>query len=231
MNAWATCLRIFARDLLLPEGQAWPVHVQLFGIAESKGARARAWVWLDQGSPQWEYAADNPPPLTTQERRLADPKGRSEMVGEALAEGGQRAADFRSGMVEGVHYLELIEPIKQLKREGRLREAVELCYAAIEGAEKSSNGREPTPWYTEQAAIIHRKLKEHDEEIAVLERWLKQAPAALQKNSTIAERLARRPQVVPGFPTCPVQAGGVLMTKVARETLSSGIAGPGSIPP
>jgi hypothetical protein len=43
------------------------------------------------------------------------------MVTEALAEGGERAADFRSGMVKGVHYLELMEPIKQLKREGRLR--------------------------------------------------------------------------------------------------------------
>lgn len=180
-----------ARDLPLPAGEAWPVQAQLFSIAEPKGARARAWVWLDQGAPQWEYSVGNPPPLTIEEKRLADQKGRSEMVTEALSEGGERAADFRSGMVKGVHYLELIEPIKQLKREGRLREALELCYAAIEGAERSSKGREPAPWYTEQAAIIHRKLKEGAEEITVLERWLKRAPAALRKDSAIAEGLAK----------------------------------------
>jgi hypothetical protein len=162
-----------------------------FSIAEPKGARARAWVWLDEGSPQWLYSPDSPPPLTTAEKRLTDHEGRSEMVTEALSGGGERAADFRSGMVKGVDYLELIEPIKQLKREGRLREALELCYAAIEGAEKEAKGREPAPWYTEQAAIIHRKLKERDEEIAVLERWIKRAPAALKRDSTIAERLAK----------------------------------------
>lgn len=175
----------------LHDGEAWPVQVQLFSIAEPRGARARAWVWLQNGSAQWIYGADNPPPLTAEEKRLADQKDRSEMVTVALAGGGERAADFRSGMVKGIHYLEMVEPIKQFKRDGRLREALELCYAAIEGAEKAAKSREPAPWYTEQAAIIHRKLKERDEEIAVLERWLKRAPTGLRTDSTIAERLAK----------------------------------------
>lgn len=58
-------------------------------------SRQRSWVWFDQSAPQWEYSVGNPPPLTSEEKRLADQKGRSEMVTEALAEGGERAADFR----------------------------------------------------------------------------------------------------------------------------------------
>jgi hypothetical protein len=92
-------------------------------------------------------------------------------------------------MVNGVHYLQLIEPIKQLKREERLDEALTLCYAAIDGAEAGREGREPAPWYTEQAAIIHRKLGQKDQEVAVLERWLRACPADRRENSGIAQRL------------------------------------------
>ncbi|GAB3661158.1 hypothetical protein [Glycomyces tarimensis] len=82
------------------------------------------------------------------------------------------------------------EPIKQLKREGRLREALVLCYRAIEGAEQSAEGREPAPAYTEHAAIIHRKLGEHDLEVAVLQCWLDHAPDR-REGSKIAERLVK----------------------------------------
>ncbi|OOP59537.1 hypothetical protein BMF89_20430 [Arthrobacter sp. SRS-W-1-2016] len=59
-------------------------------------------------------------------------------------------------MVDGVHYLELVEPINQLKREGRLEEALVLCYKAIDGAEGDAGDAIPAPLYTEQAAIIRR---------------------------------------------------------------------------
>jgi hypothetical protein len=71
------------------------------------------------------------------------------MVREALQESGHRAQQFKNGMVDGVHYLELVEPIKHLKREGGLAEALLLCYKAIEAAERDRGGREPAPWYTE----------------------------------------------------------------------------------
>ncbi|MHC6220495.1 hypothetical protein [Arthrobacter sp. MMS24-S77] len=94
-------------------------------------------------------------------------------------------------MVDGVHYLELVEPIKQLKREGRFEEALVLCYKAIEAAEGNAGGREPAPWYTEQAAIVHRKLGQKNEELAVLKRWLARSPKAHRAGSSIAERLAK----------------------------------------
>lgn len=94
-------------------------------------------------------------------------------------------------MVDGVHYLELIEPIKQLKREGRLEEALVLCYKAIEGAEGDAGRGMPAPAYTEQAAIIHRKLGQKDQEVAVLKRWLARCPKGRREGSSIAERLAK----------------------------------------
>jgi hypothetical protein len=112
------------------------------------------------------------------------------MVQEALAAGGSRAAQFRAGMVNGVHYLQLVEPIKQLKREGRLEEALVLCYKAITGAENSARteGMSPAPAYTRHAAIILRKLKRRDEEIAVLQRYVDACPPH-QRETSLKERL------------------------------------------
>ena len=121
----------------------------------------------------------------------ANQADRSDMVREALAGGGARAAQFTAGMVNGVHYLELVEPIKQLKREGRFEDALVLCYAAIEGAEGDRNGREPAPAYTEHAAIVLRKLGRRDEEILVLKRWLALCPPQYRDGSRIGERLAK----------------------------------------
>jgi hypothetical protein len=112
------------------------------------------------------------------------------MVEEALTgQNAHRAAEMKRGMVGKYHYLEAVEPIKQLKREGRMDEDLALCYGAIEGAERDRAGREPAPWYTEQAAIIHRKRGERDEEIAVLERWLHNCPTSRRAGSRIQQRL------------------------------------------
>lgn len=180
-----------AAEVPLHPGEAWPVPLQLFSLIQPTGVRAKAWVWLKDGTPKWLYSTDNPPPLTAPERRVAAARATSAMVAQALAEGGERAAHFRDGIVDGYHYLELIEPIQELKRQGRLREALELCYRAILGAERDAQGREPAPAYTEHAAIIHRKLGERDQEIAVLQRWLDHTPAGLREGTTIEERLAK----------------------------------------
>lgn len=180
-----------ARDLDLSNVGARSVCVQIFTELLPKGLRAEAWTWLGQGSPQWEWSRENRPPMSPQAKAVAHHEGVSDMVSAAVAGGGPRADQFTSGMVNGVHYLQLVEPIKQLKREARLDEALALCYAAIEGAEGSAvrEGLEPAPWYTEQAAIIHRKLGQHDQELAVLERWLTACPPARREGSRIRERL------------------------------------------
>jgi hypothetical protein len=179
-----------AKDLSLPVGASHPVPYQLHIVRERR-LLAKAYVWLGEGEPEWAHTRDNPPALTSRERINDSHAQKTTMVREALQEDGNRAQQFRRGMVDGVHYLELVEPIKQLKREGRLSEALVLCYKAIEAAEGDRGGREPAPWYTEQAAIVHRKLGQKDEEIAVLKRWLDSTPKSRRAGSRIAERLAK----------------------------------------
>lgn len=164
--------------------------VQLFSALKADGVRVEGWIWIGDEPAQWEYNSNNRPPMTPEEKRTAAAKGADRMVAEALTEGGARAEAFKAGQVNGIHYLQTVEPIKQLKREGRLAEALQLCYIAIEGAERAREGREPAPWYTEQAAIILRKLGRRDEEIAVLERWLGATPAA-HREGGIQQRLAK----------------------------------------
>jgi tetratricopeptide (TPR) repeat protein len=167
------------------------VRVQIFTEMLPKGLRAEAWGWLGNKTPQWEWSEKKRPPMSSKAKAKASHDGSSRMVREALAGGGSRGAEFRAGMVNGVHYLELVEPIKQLKREGRLEEALALSLAAIEGAEEGRNGREPAPFYTEQAAIIYRKLGSRDDEIAVLQRWLVLCPAEYRDGNRFAERLSK----------------------------------------
>lgn len=77
-------------------------------------------------------------------------------------------------------------------RENRLEDALVLCYAAIAGAEAAARREQldPAPWYTEQAAIIHRKLGQHAEEVAVLRRYLAACPPD-RRNGRIKERLEK----------------------------------------
>jgi hypothetical protein len=155
------------------------VRVQVFTtILENKGFRAEAWVWLGQGKPEWEWSEDHRPPLSLREKAVANQKDTEEMVRDGLSDTSdpERARSFRAGLTPaGRHYLELVEPIKQLKREGRLDEALMLCMDAVEAAENEAAAEpfpsDPAPWYTEQAAIILRKMKRKDEEIEVLQRW------------------------------------------------------------
>lgn len=180
-----------ARGVELSDVGARSVPVQIFTELQPKGLRAEAWTWMGQGAPKWEFSEENRPPLSFRAKAQEFQEGVSNMVASALAGGGDRADQFKSGIVNGIHYLQLVEPIKELKRENRLEEALTLCYAAIDGAEGSAarEGLEPAPWYTEQAAIIHRKLGQDDREIAVLERWVKACPADRRNGSSIKARL------------------------------------------
>lgn len=170
---------------------ARPARVQIFTEVMPTGLRAEAWAWLADGPPEWNWSERNRPPMSPHAKALADHAAASDMVADALTHGGERAEQFKIGLVNGVHYLQLVEPIKQLKRDGRLDEALKLCYAAIEGAEAEArrDRLEPAPWYTEQAAIIHRKLRQHDEEVAVLERWIAACPPNRRGGSRIQMRL------------------------------------------
>lgn len=137
---------------------------------------------------------DAPSPDHREEKRAAAHAARQDMVRRALREGGARAEHVEAGMVRGVHYLELVEPIKAAKRAGRLQEAWEMALAAVQGAENDPHFPVPPPWYTEQAAIIARKLGRRDDEVAVLERYLAHLDPAARAGHPLTKRLqaARR---------------------------------------
>lgn len=171
-------------------GSAAVAQVQMWGARVGDGLRVIGWVAPGDGPVAWPHDASNPAAVTVEDQRAEAHSSTTGMVRDALAgDDPVRAEQFRRGVVDGVHYLETIEPIKQLKRDGRLDEALALCYQAIAGAEAGRDGREPAPWYTEQAAIIHRKRGERDEEVAVLRRWLEVCPADRRAGSKIQERL------------------------------------------
>lgn len=183
-------------ELSSNEDHPTPVLIRLFTAIVPKGFRGEAWYWIGEASPQWLYSETNRPPLSPREKARSNQKYTEEMVREAREEGGERARQFEQGTVHGIHYLETVEPIKQLKREGRLDEALRLCNIAIEGSEKEAKatGCEPMPWYTEQAAIILRKLKRPEDEEAVLRRWIEHCPshyAEWNPDDTIVVRLRK----------------------------------------
>ncbi|WP_263121158.1 hypothetical protein [Cellulomonas sp. RIT-PI-Y] len=106
---------------------------------------------------------------------------------------GVSAEQEAAALVRGRHFTEWSDIVRQLKREGRLEEALALLDELIAAAERSADGREPAPWYTEQAAIIHRRLKQYDHEVAVLERYRAACPPG-RGSAKIRDRLVKARQ-------------------------------------
>lgn len=181
-----------AGQLDLSVGDLLPCQVQLWGAADRGQLRVIGWVAHGVDPVGWPHSEQNPPAVTVADQRDERAAATTDMVDEALtSQDPERVAQFKRGMVGRYHYLETVGPIQQLKREGRLQEALELCYGAIDAAEQDRDGREPAPWYTEQAAIIHRKRGERNEEVAVLQRWLRLCPPERRAGNKIGQRLAK----------------------------------------
>ena len=97
---------------------------------------------------------------------------------ERLHTPGLDGHDQLSDMLRGRDWLEWGEHIRQMKREGYLESALALVYEIINTAAQSKSqswDKVPPGWFTE-AAVIHRKLKDHDGEVRILQRALKSYP-------------------------------------------------------
>ena len=130
---------------LSAEGAA-TIPLQIFCTRDAgTHPRAEAWGWLGSEPPEWHSSETSPPPLTAAEKRLATQVATNQMVVAALQDGGIRGQQFQAGVVDGIHYLQAVEPIKKLKHEGRLGDALRLCYLAIEGGENARDGIAPAP--------------------------------------------------------------------------------------
>jgi len=84
-----------------------------------------------------------------------------------------------------MNYIDLVESIKELKRNGNYEQAKELLVRCVEETEKEDklNGWGVAPWYYEQLAIIYRKEKDIEKEIQILKRYDRQnkAPGAVSE--------------------------------------------------
>lgn len=72
------------------------------------------------------------------------------------------------------HYTERIEHVKQLKREGRQQDVIDLCSEALDAieAEYKADGLAVAPWWYEQVALAARRSKQPDVERAAMNRYL-----------------------------------------------------------
>jgi hypothetical protein len=97
-----------------------------------------------------------------------------------------------TGVVRGFRYTEWPQGVRQLKRDGAVDLALEILYECIDAAEQERNGREPAPWYTHEAAVIHRGRKEFAAEVAILERWENACPPGERGTGAMQSKLAER---------------------------------------
>jgi len=95
--------------------------------------------------------------------------------------------------VDGRAAYDYVEQIKQLKRDGQLQEAIILLERIIDAGEEHSlaTGFGVAPWYYWEAAVVYRKLKQLDRELAVLERFARQKHAPGMRVEKLLERLEK----------------------------------------
>jgi len=82
----------------------------------------------------------------------------------------------KAGYIDGKHYTEFVDDIKELKRQNKLKEAESLLLKIIEALKAEAKAEGPhwflAPWYFEQLAIIYRKQKLIEREKDILEQYL-----------------------------------------------------------
>ncbi len=95
------------------------------------------------------------------------------------------------GDFNGKHFSAWPDTVKDLKRQGRNAEAIELLGHLVEATEADSraNNWGVAPWYYEQLAILHRAAGDQAAEIAILERFEAQQHAPGVKPAKLALRL------------------------------------------
>lgn len=132
--------------------------------------------------------------LLNRDKRLAKSKGSAFVISSAMD-------DIReAGSVDGEHYTGSVERVKQLKREGKNQEAIEILLRCVDATEAESQfaGKDwvVAPWYYEQLAILYRKEKLHQAEVSILERYASQAKRAGMGSEKLAERLLKAKDLI-----------------------------------
>ena len=96
---------------------------------------------------------------------------------------GHEAASLKIGLYEWC------EIVKDHKRNGRYDEALVILDGCMRVEEAHRGG--VAPWYYEQAAIIHRKRRDRNAELALLRQFAAQQHAPGATSPKLLERLAK----------------------------------------
>ena len=99
----------------------------------------------------------------------------------------------RPGYVDGVHYTDQVERIRDLKRAGRTSEAWALLLKCVDAteAEDRVNGGGVAPGYYEDLAVLYRKEGRFADEVAILERFERQRKGPGVLRDKLAVRLIK----------------------------------------
>ena len=95
--------------------------------------------------------------------------------------------------LEAMFHWEIKDKVESLKREGKYDEAIKLLADCIDFTEQRaySDGRTLYAWPYEQTAILFRKLKRHDDEVDVLERFIIKQSSFDNQFIKLSERLGK----------------------------------------
>lgn len=100
------------------------------------------------------------------------------------------------------HPTEAVDDIKALKRSGRHEEAEDLldwCLDYTEAESRHKEGFAPAPAYYRHLAVIYRKDDRHQDEVAVLERYVDACEAVgVEPGDELVERLDRARELAAG---------------------------------
>lgn len=116
------------------------------------------------------------------------PPGFERSVFEAIGAKMGRPYELEASRITAV-----VELVRALKREGKFEEAIQILLPQLDLWERDAQAGlgGVAPWYYEQAAIIYRKLKRYDDEIAVLERFASQPHAPGASPPELLQRLEK----------------------------------------
>ncbi|NDK91082.1 hypothetical protein GYA93_16050 [Gordonia desulfuricans] len=170
---------------LMERGQRATVEARIWAIYEHGTWSAR--VTLEPGGdrePEWRYV-DRP----TWPGRIS-PDGTERLSDAAVLRRLDEAAD--AALVDGREFTSLRTDIAQARADGDTDRALVLLHACIDAAERSAAilVSRPATWPTEQAAIIYRSRKQYDDEVMILERFLRDDPEHLGTKG-LRDRLER----------------------------------------
>ena len=102
------------------------------------------------------------------------------------------------GFVNGLHFTDYVEVVKDLKRQQQTDAAIALLQKLVDAteAEDREQGYGVAPWYYEQLAILYRKHGRLVDEVFILEQYAQQRKAPGVLPAKLAARLDKARELI-----------------------------------